>query len=297
MVLEKYYSKEIDAEQLLKGLEEPLALQRMFRTVEELIRNNIFVEKYESENGIVTNVESYAVVDYITKILAYRNDGYIIHSEVLNAADFGAPQKRKRFILIGVRKDLKKEALLPSGEVKPTNYTTVRDAIEDLSQYTPYLDIEKDKGIQLSRDISSISSFAQQLRKSNKILYNHVITKTKDAALKRFASLRPGENFHDLDVSLKENTYTDISRTQNTIYLRLNYDTPSGTVVNVRKSMWIHPTVDRAISIREAARLQTFPDDYVFEGSKDSQYQQVGNAVPPILAKEIAMQIIKMLKD
>ena len=94
---------------------------------------------------------------------------------------------------------------------------------------------------------------------------------------------------------MKTNTYTDASRTQNTIYLRLNYDEPSGTVVNVRKSMWIHPVLNRAISVREAARLQTFPDSFVFCGSKDKQYQQVGNAVPPIMAKSIAKKIAQIL--
>lgn len=95
---------------------------------------------------------------------------------------------------------------------------------------------------------------------------------------------------------MKTNTYTDAARTQNTIYLRLNYDEPSGTVVNVRKSMWIHPTQDRAISVREAARLQTFPDSFVFCGSKDKQYQQVGNAVPPIMAKSIAEKLAQILE-
>lgn len=65
--------------------------------------------------------------------------------------------------------------------------------------------------------------------------------------------------------------------------------------MNVRKSMWIHPTLNRAVSIREAARLQTFPDSFVFCGTKDSQYQQVGNAVPPMLAKAIAEHLAKYL--
>lgn len=76
---------------------------------------------------------------------------------------------------------------------------------------------------------------------------------------------------------------------------QIPYDEPSGTVVNVRKSMWIHPTLDRAISVREAARLQTFPDSFVFCGSKDKQYQQVGNAVPPIMAKSIAKKLAQTL--
>lgn len=67
-------------------------------------------------------------------------------------------------------------------------------------------------------------------------------------------------------------------------------------MVNVRKSMWIHPTQDRAISVREAARLQTFPDSFVFCGSKDKQYQQVGNAVPPIMAKSIAEKLAQILE-
>ena len=61
--------------------------------------------------------------------------------------------------------------------------------------------------------------------------------------------------------------------------------------------MWIHPTLDRAVSIREAARLQTFPDSFVFAGTKDEQYQQVGNAVPPILARAIASKLKEMLDN
>ena len=80
-----------------------------------------------------------------------------------------------------------------------------------------------------------------------------------------------------------------------TIYLKLKYDEPSGTVVNVRKSMWVHPAISRALSVREAARLQTFPDSFVFMGTKDSQYQQVGIAVPPILARAIAETVLKYL--
>ena len=97
-----------------------------------------------------------------------------------------------------------------------------------------------------------------------------------------------------MDIGLKS-TYSKPERTQNTIYLRLNPNKPSGTVVNVRKSMWIHPTLDRAITVREAARLQSFPDKFVFFGTKDSQYQQVGNAVPPLLAKGIAEHLLNII--
>ena len=133
-----------------------------------------------------------------------------------------------------------------------------------------------------------------ELRDSNK-LFNHITTNSTEHALERFAAITQGNNFHSLSEKMKTDTYSDVVRTQNTIYLRLNYDKPSGTVVNVRKSMWIHPVKNRAISVKEAARLQTFPESFVFIGSKDSQYQQVGNAVPPILAKAIAEKLIEVL--
>ena len=142
--------------------------------------------------------------------------------------------------------------------------------------------------------IDGLNELAASLRNSG-VLKNHIITKTTEIAMERFKAIKQGQNFHSLDDELKTNTYTDVSRTQNTIYLRLDYDEPSGTVVNVRKSMWIHPTLDRAISVREAARLQTFPDSFVFFGTKDKQYQQVGNAVPPIMAKSIAKKLAQTL--
>ena len=159
----------------------------------------------------------------------------------------------------------------------------------------PVTEVESDHGIKLESK-ENLSDLARTLRDS-KILKNHMITNTTETAMDRFKALKQGENFHALNDSLKTNTYTDASRTQRTIYLRLNYDEPSGTVVNVRKSMWIHPTLDRAISVREAARLQTFPDSFVFCGTKDKQYQQVGNAVPPIMARAIADHLAKVLDN
>ena len=123
---------------------------------------------------------------------------------------------------------------------------------------------------------------------------NHITTNTTEIALNRFKKIEQGKNFHSLDSAYKT-TYSKPERTQNTIYLKLDPSKPCGTVVNVRKSMWIHPTLNRAITVREAARLQSFPDRFVFEGTKDSQYQQVGNAVPPLLAQGIALLIVKYL--
>ena len=195
---------------------------------------------------------------------------------------------------MGIRKDIANEVKFPEGKYKDGPYRTVADAIQDLEDVEPIYNVSDDNnGIKL-QDKTDLSDLAQTLRDS-KILYNHIITKTTPTAMERFKALEQGQNFHSLSEEMKTNTYTDVTRTQNTIYLRLKYDEPSGTVVNVRKSMWVHPTKDRAVSIREAARLQTFPDSFVFCGSKDKQYQQVGNAVPPIMAKAIAEKLAYQL--
>ena len=196
--------------------------------------------------------------------------------------------------MIGIKRSIATKIALPKGSFDEDEYRTVRDAIADLETVSPVYDLEDDKeGIKIDA-IDGLNELAASLRNSG-VLKNHIITKTTEIAMERFKAIKQGQNFHSLDDELKTNTYTDVSRTQNTIYLRLDYDEPSGTVVNVRKSMWIHPTLDRAISVREAARLQTFPDSFVFCGTKDKQYQQVGNAVPPIMAKSIAKKLAQTL--
>lgn len=271
-----------------------IMIQRMLSKANEIFDNDIIVEKYTNENGICAIIKSYAVFDYIKAIFESKKHGYSITSNVLCAADYGAPQKRKRFVVMGIKKAVASKVALPKGKYDEDEYFTVGDAIKDIEEIEPVLKIEDDKGFVLP--VVETSELGNILRDS-KVLYNHIATNTTKTAMDRFKALKQGENFHSLDESLKTNTYTDSSRTQNTIYLRLNYNEPSGTVVNVRKSMWIHPTQNRAISIREAARLQTFPDSFVFCGSKDKQYQQVGNAVPPIMAKAIAQKLARLLQS
>lgn len=290
-----YYSEQISTEELVPAITPAIMIQRMLSTAKEIRDNQIIVDSYSAQDGIVASIRSFAVYDYIEAILQSEKNGYVITKSVLCAADYGAPQKRMRFVVMGVKKEISEKIALPNGLYKEKGYRTVRDAIEDLEDVEPTTEVADDKGIKLEEK-ENLSELAQALRDS-KLLKNHIVTATTETAMNRFIALNQGENFHSLKDELKTNTYTDISRTQNTIYLRLNYDEPSGTVVNVRKSMWIHPTKNRAISVREAARLQTFPDHFVFCGTKDKQYQQVGNAVPPIMAKSIAKKLAKVLND
>ena len=275
---------------VISAIEKPLFMQRALLRMQELAENNIHVYSYEeTDSGIIAKVKSYAVKDYIFAILEEK---YNLSESTLNALHYGAPQRRERFIIVGISRDLGHKFEAPEATYNEGNYRTVRDAISDLEAYEPSFSISS-PCVEVSLRPNP-SELEKELR--SRFLYNHITTETGEVAMARFKALKAGQNFHDLTPDLKS-SYSNADRTQNTIYMRLKYDEPSGTVVNVRKSMWIHPVLDRAISIREAARLQTFPDSFVFEGSKDSQYQQVGNAVPPFLAKVIANSIIHILDD
>ena len=291
--IKKYFNGKNKLENLKDIIAPAIMIQRMLITAKEIFENNIVVDSYLDDKGLKANIRSYAVYDYLKNILESPQNGYVISGDVLCAADYGAPQKRMRFVVMGIKKDISDKVVLPKGQFAETEYRTVQDAIEDLEDVDPIVKLEDDIGITLkAKELGELGT----LLRDSKILYNHIITNSTETAKKRFKALEQGQNFHSLDESMKTNTYTDISRTQNTVYLRLKYTEPSGTVVNVRKSMWIHPTLDRAISVREAARLQTFPDSFVFCGSKDKQYQQVGNAVPPIMALAIAKALYSLLK-
>lgn len=280
-------------QRLIEKMGKPIYIQRMISKLKELKDNNIIVDKYDTEHGVCAHVKSYAVFDYIKSVLGSEQNNYKIESQILNAADFGVPQKRMRFIIMGVKNRGDRGFDLPKGTFSREAYRSVKDAIGDLEDIEPVYEVTGPPLIIPNVNLTH-NSLAHSLRNTN-VLFNHVITKSKETALKRFAALVEGQNFHDLKAEMKDDTYTDVTRTQNTIYLRLKYKEPSGTVVNIRKSMWIHPTINRALSIREAARLQTFPDSFVFVGTKDGQYQQVGNAVPPILANAIAKRTLELL--
>ena len=271
-------------------------VQRLFIGINELREYDAIYDFNKNNISIVISLHAYKVIEYVKRSFEYL--GYNIEGNVLNAADFGVPQSRERFIMMGIKKtfidNLKIEFPKPIIEDK-NNYITVREAIEDLSNYEPSTGDMSDF-IEIDNQIS-INSFLSNIiyEGNSQYIYNHVCTDSRDVAKERFKMIKQGDNFHSLPDNLKD-TYANPERTQNTIYKRLDYDNPSDTVVNVRKSMWIHPIKDRAISAREAARLQSFPDWYKFIGTKDSVYQQIGNAVPPLLGRAIAEKVLDILE-
>lgn len=283
--------------QLTNLMEEPLAIQKMLFHTKEIYSNEIECA-FDVSKGVIAKVRSCAVYDYLTCILGSNENGYAINNGILAAVDFGIPQKRRRFVILGVKRKLSKTVEMPVPSPN-TRMTSVYDAIADLQDVPVFYSVEEDirkDGAYIPEESLEKIKRLRNLRARNRKVYNHVVPNTKEVAMRRFKAIKPGENFHALSKELKENTYTDVDRTQNTVYLRLVYSEPSGTVINVRKSMWIHPALDRAVSIREAARLQTFPDSFRFYGPKDAEYQQVGNAVPPMLAQIIAKHLLSYIE-
>ena len=225
-----------------------VSLQKMIETIEEITSNGLIGQYLVDDEGyLIYKVSSYSVNDYVNAILGGE---YIQKGDTVNAEWFGVPQERRRHIVIGIRKDLYNEVEIelpkaPENLVVPT----VGEAIMDLAGYEVGYNKEYEEVAYLGEEV--LSDFAKKMREGSFSVKNHITTKTTKTALERFKQIQPGKNFHSLSKEMKS-TYSKPERTQNTIYLRLNPDAPSGTVVNVRKSMWIHPTLDRAVTVREA---------------------------------------------
>ena len=211
--------------------------------------------------------------------------GYTLNCDVLNAADFGVPQNRKRAVIIGKKGVRKVKLPVPSNRI-----VTVWDAISDLA----FLDSGEGTEEQEYR-FPADSDYQRLLRKGSKLLYNHVATNHSKIALERLAMIPPnaGKEMlpqNHLTKSIYSGTWTRMRKDEVSVTITTRFDTPSS-------GKFTHPYLNRAITVREAARIQSFPDVFVFIGNKSSQMKQVGNAVPPLLAKAIAKSIIKDMEN
>ena len=177
-------------------------------------------------------------------------DDYKKNNEVVNSLWFGVPQERRRFIMIGVRSDIIRQEEIEMPKDNGADIVTVGQAIEDLIDYEVKEEDNEPEKILYASSTQNLSDYARIMREGSVGISNHIVPRSRDKAKARFTALKEGENFHNLDNGLKDN-YAVPERTQNSIYLRLDRNRPSGTVINVRKSMSIHPTIDRAISVRE----------------------------------------------
>lgn len=207
--------------------------------------------------------------------------GYSVDVRVFNAQDYGVPQKRNRAIFIAL-KDAKK---IDFDKIRRCKSVSVKDAIGDLYE------IENTDCFIISSEPKS--DFQKYARRIDGIITNHEKKLPGEIVLERIKHVPQGGNWRDVPSYLWT---TERNNRHSSAYKRLNENLPSITI-DTGHMNYFHPIFDRVPTVRESARLQSFPDSFEFTGSQTSQYRQVGNAVPPLLAYAIATLIKESIKD
>jgi DNA (cytosine-5)-methyltransferase 1 len=239
------------------------------------------------------SIEGVNVADAVAKNL--RDVGYTCSYAVVNARWFGVPQDRRRLIFLGVRSDLGVKLDLTGLQHFAAGFrrdllgikqqTTVKDAISDLPELVH--GASEDPRLYVRRP-GRPSVYTKHMRaRSNGLVTDHVVRTHNDQDLEAFSTMSEGMLYADLDPKYKRYR-DDIFKDK---YRRLYWNRPSWTITaHLAKDGYshIHPGQPRTLSIREAARLQSFPDDFRFFGNIGDRFRQIGNAVPPLMAWGIA---------
>lgn len=243
-----------------------------------------FVDEFRPKYFMLENVPNITTTSkgYFKEqiIKSFEALGYQVTCGVLYARDFGIPQDRRRAVFLGQLGKL--EISLPT---PPMTYTSVKEAIYDL----PF--IASGEGEEVT-DYTALptSDYQRLMRKGATKLYNHVATNHSKSALERLRMIPKGKGKEVLPESLLtksiySGTWCRLLEDGIAPTITTRFDTPSS-------GRFTHPVLDRCLTIREAARIQSFPDTFRFYGSRTCQMKQVGNAVPPLLAKAVADVIL-----
>lgn len=234
---------------------------------------------FENVTGLLEFESGYFFKDIL---LDFIQLGYTCSYEVLNAVDFGVPQRRNRLFIVGSANG-KRIDLKPT---KRCQVVSVKETFEDLPllENGANIDVRRYRG-------QPKSEYAKLMRRNLTECTGNLVSKNSKTVLERYKYIKQGQNWSAIPAELMQN-YKDSSQCHTGIYYRLIENQPSVVIGNYRKSMLIHPNQNRGLSVREAARLQSFPDEYIFKGSIGYQQQQVGNAVPPLLAKYVFEKIL-----
>ena len=237
--------------------------------------------------------------------------GYLVFPKLLDAVWYGAPQNRNRFFLLGIHKDVgyRPQDFGTWGPFpKPTHgpgtgkaFVTVRDAIRDLPRLANGDDTAEcaytSDPAQLQRN-----AFLRAMRTGAPadMVWDHITSRHADYVIERYKRIPQGKNWEAVRELMTN--YADVDRTHSNIYRRLAWSEPAITMGHYRKSMIIHPSQHRGLSLREAARLQSFPDWFRFAGAEDGsltgglihKQQQLANAVCPSVTKAVAEFILNL---
>ena len=216
-------------------------------------------------------------------VTGLRALGYRVEREVLDAVRYGVPQRRKRLVFLASR--IGRQLAFPEPGANSQG-GCAWGAISDL----PCLP----NGNQLEEmDYGSptpLTRYQARMRDGSVRAHNNLVSRNSDLVVARYGHIPQGGNWRDIPPELMGN-YTNTENCHEWVYRRLREEEPAITITNYRKNMLIHPRENRGLSVREAARLQSFPDSYIFCGSIGFQQQQVADAVPPLLAAAIALSV------
>ena len=212
-----------------------------------------------------------------TKIVNdFSSLGYTVVCKVLMASDFGVPQNRKRAFFVGIKDGNSFE--FPQKIDIPK--ISSQEAISDLPDFSV---IDNSK-----YPLSCLSDYQKKMRNNSTGLFNHQLTEHKEKTIKIISLVPDGGNYKDLPEYLKD------TRRVNIAWTRLNSQKPSFTIDTGHRHHF-HYRFNRVPTVRESARIQSFPDEFIFLGNKTSQYKQVGNAVPPLLAEYLGNKLKEYL--
>jgi DNA (cytosine-5)-methyltransferase 1 len=209
--------------------------------------------------------------------------GYRMNAKILYAPDYGVPQIRKRVFFVGLL-DSKIDFEFPSARFAPEEYITCEQAIGDL----PALEGIYGEEIQ-DYECPPLSSYQEKMRCNSTKIYNHIGSIHEEKTVALLKLIPEGKNYKALPPELSARFKYHEALT------RYHSKKPSLTINTGHRSHF-HYKWNRIPTVRESARLQSFPDDFIFYGSKAEQYRQVGNAVPPMLGYVVAQQLIPYLE-
>lgn len=278
-------------------------------------RNSLFMEFVRF---VKTLQPKFFVMENVTGILSMRtrdkrlvkaiiqdefeNAGYSLCITILNAAEFGVPQSRQRVFFFGVRKELpfSPPDLIPRATHGVNNQLSLWDAISDLPQ------INSGQGHDIQEyKVEPQNEYQVAMRTGSGKIFNHVAMRHTPRLVERFKQITYGQSVKDVTSEHGQRKRGDVASISGIVYSQNNMrpypDRPCPTVAASFQSNFIHPYLNRNFTAREGARIQSFPDTYIFMGKRTtmswekhlSQYQQIGNAVPPLLAQAIGASIQK----
>jgi DNA (cytosine-5)-methyltransferase 1 len=240
-----------------------------------------FVEHASPDVFVIENVDRFLSSDEFA-LLQAETDGYELTSGVLLAADFGAPQRRKRAIVIGSRIG---RIPLPEPTHARDSWRTVRDVLTGLPG----------KPATTALPASSVQLFGTRVPGRFKSADLHIGRNPTALSLERYRHIPPGGGRFDLPYHLMPRCWQEKKTGTTDVMGRMRWDDPSLTIrtefYKPEKGQYLHPRWDRPITHLEAARLQTFDDTFEWCGTKIQVAKQIGNAVPPVLAEAIARHL------